>query len=401
MTDFIAEVLKATEEAESPRFYFYWSALAAISAVVRNNVYLSKGGLYRLYPNIYVILKGPSGVRKGLPVSVAKKLVNMVGNTRIISGINSIEKILTRLGTAQTLENGTMIKDGTALLVNDELSTMVLDNPMSQTYLTTLYDTHQHQDTGFTYDTKSGGEVKIIKPYITILGASNDEHFQDFLHKKSLKGGFIARCLIHDEKIRSRINPLTEDQAEIDFVYLASILKKISLIEGKFTYSPASKLAFEDWYEELAQSGVENPDSDPTGTKNRIHDQMLKVAMLLSLSREHGLILEIEDINDAIRSCTEFMTLTKSMTLGTGEHELSFKTGLFIQDLLKAPNYTLTQIKIIQRRFGEMNVEDINRIVDTLEKGELIEIIRVPKLAFRLTEKAVKELGGIGKNEDK
>jgi len=140
--------------------------------------------------------------------------------------------------------------------------------------------------------------------------------------------------LIHDEKLRSRINPLTEDQAEIDFVYLASILKTISKIEGKFTWSDDGKKAFEDWYEDLGVSAAENPDSDPTGTKNRIHDQMLKVAMLLALGREQSLVLKLEDINDAIRSCTEFMTLTKSMTLGSGEHELSFKTGLFIQDLV-------------------------------------------------------------------
>ncbi len=393
MSDFIKDVLLATEQAESPRSYFYWAALASVSAVVRNNVYLSKGGLYKLKPNIYVILKGPSGIKKGLPVYVAKKLVQLVGNTRVISGINSIEKILTTLGTAKTLENGTMVTEGTCLLVNDELSTMILDNPMSQTYLTALYDSHYHDD--FTYDTKSGGEIRIKKPYITILGASNDEHFQDFLHKKSLKGGFIARCLINDERVRYRINPLTEDQDELPYESLASTLKEIGKIVGKFSWSDNGKTLFEEWYNDLAETMRNNPEGDITGTMNRIHDQMLKIAMLLSLSKGHDLFLQLDDIEDGIRTVTEFMTLTKSMTLGTGDSDLAKKQGIFLNDLLNAVDYTITHVKFMNRRFNDMSVEDVNRIVDIFSQAELVEIVRGAKLSYRLTEKAIREFSGL------
>src|SRR3990167_58763 len=96
------EVLASAEELESPRRYFLWSALTAISAVVKDSVWVNRGGAYNLYPNIYVILYGPSGLRKGLPIALARQMVTEVGNTRVISGRSSIEAIIQELATAHT-----------------------------------------------------------------------------------------------------------------------------------------------------------------------------------------------------------------------------------------------------------------------------------------------------------
>jgi hypothetical protein len=210
-----------------------------------------------------------------------------------------------------------------------------------------------------------------------------------------MRGGFIARTFIQDERVPSRINPLVDDSVDMDIKPLVDTLKEISKIVGRFSWSENGKSLFKEWYTDIRENMTQNPEKDPTGTMNRIHDQGLKIAMLLSLSRSHNLILELDDMEDAIRSCTEFMTLTKAITAGSGEGELSLKTNYFLSDLLKAPEYTLSHVKVIQRRFGDMNVEDITRIVDMLSQGELIEIIRNPKLGYKLTEKAVKEFGGL------
>src|SRR6476469_10441112 len=104
------EVMRATDEVESPKSFIKWAALSAIAAVVKNNVYLDKH-YYKLYPNIYVMLIAKSGMRKGFPVAMAKELVKSIDNTRVIAGRNSIQGVLKTLSTSYTRENGKALTD--------------------------------------------------------------------------------------------------------------------------------------------------------------------------------------------------------------------------------------------------------------------------------------------------
>src|SRR5215204_1926685 len=101
----IGKLLESTAASESPRKYWYWAGLTAISAVVNNKVYLDKF-LYKLYPNVYVLLVGKSGIRKGPPVSLSKQLVRAVNNTRVIAGRITIQAAISKLRAAMTQENG-------------------------------------------------------------------------------------------------------------------------------------------------------------------------------------------------------------------------------------------------------------------------------------------------------
>ena len=392
--DFIQQVLEATYEAESPKAYFVWSSLAAVSAVVRNNVYLSKGGLYDLRPNIYVLLIGPSGVRKGLPVSLAKKLVKEVNNTRVISGVSSIEKIIEELAHAETKSDGTMVSDGTCLLVNDEFSTALLSNDMAQTYLTSLHDTIYHED--WTYQTKGGGKLTIKNPYITILGASNIVHLNDFLLAKSITGGFIARTFLVKADRPGKINPLVDDQDPLPIKALTDTLRQISKIKGKFEWSQNAKELFVQWYHELREKLLQNDFDDPTGSVNRIHDQALKVAMLLSLSRNNDLILHMQDMEEAIRLCTEFQSTINQVTAGSGLSSMAPQINYFLSDLIRAQGEPVEHKSIMRRHYGDFTTEELGKIVETMVSTGIVEVLHDP-LRYKLSDKGRIEIGGLVK----
>src|SRR6266516_8035161 len=104
------EILLSHEEVESPKSFWYWSALATISAIVKDNVYLNRGGLYKLYPNIYVMLHADTGMKKGPPVNFARDLVKRVNNTKLIHGRSSIQGILKELQcSGYTLPGGKIV----------------------------------------------------------------------------------------------------------------------------------------------------------------------------------------------------------------------------------------------------------------------------------------------------
>ena len=91
--NWLTSLVDQHNELESPRSFWFWAGLAAISAVVKDNIWINKQ-IYNLYPNIYVMFHADSGLKKGPPVSMSKQLVKAVNNTRIISGRSSIQAIL-------------------------------------------------------------------------------------------------------------------------------------------------------------------------------------------------------------------------------------------------------------------------------------------------------------------
>ena len=92
----VDQLLAQHSELESPTNFWLWGGMAAISAVVKDNVWLNRQ-IHNLYPNIYVMFHAESGLKKGPPISMAKQLVRGVGGTRIISGRSSIQSILKEL----------------------------------------------------------------------------------------------------------------------------------------------------------------------------------------------------------------------------------------------------------------------------------------------------------------
>src|SRR6266446_2235582 len=113
-------LLKATDELESPKSFWMWSALASIAAIAKDNVWLNRGNAFKQYPNIYVMLLARSGLRKGPPINLAKRLVSKVGVSRIIVGRSSIQAILKDMGTAQTSPGGKINTSSDVFILSSE-----------------------------------------------------------------------------------------------------------------------------------------------------------------------------------------------------------------------------------------------------------------------------------------
>src|SRR4030095_3011706 len=122
----LTEIVSQHDELESPQSFWYWSALAAVSAVVKDQVWLNLQ-IFNLYPNIYVMLHADSGLKKGPPIAMARQLVKPVNNTRIISGRSSIQGILKDLGTGYTQPGGKVITKSVAFICSSELSSSIVE----------------------------------------------------------------------------------------------------------------------------------------------------------------------------------------------------------------------------------------------------------------------------------
>lgn len=359
----VERVLKSTEGSESPREYYYWAALAAISAVVPNSVYLDRF-YYKLWPNIYVILVGRSGLRKGPPIQLAKSLVEEVNNTRIFAGRSSIEAIINDLATATTKEGqGAPIMDARGFLVSSEFASFIIQNDAALTILTDLYD-RNYNDKSWGYFTKGGGKQNLKEPYLTMIGASNEVHFKDVVPQNALGGGFVARTfIIHADK-KSTSNSLTEKPLNlISIPELAEYLKEISKLKGQFMWTREAKELYDSWYAEFDNSEFD----DDTGTLERLADSVLKVALLVSLSRSTALNLERSDIEEGIRKCIGFVPGARKVALGAQGKSVSREgTAVVLRYLLQHPEHAVSKTKLLQKFWGHFNADELKVIVDSL-----------------------------------
>lgn len=370
-SSWIDELLEATSEAETPTSFIRWAGLCAIAASIRNKVYIQKGGIYKLYPNIYVLLVAKSGLRKGLAASVSKQLVSKVGNTRLISGRNSIQSIIQQLGTAYTLPSGgPPIVDSTAFINSGEFSTILIRDPDALTILTDLYDGHYNEVWKNTL--KGSGIEELKNVCLTLLGALNQTHFSDLISHKDITGGFIARCIIVLEERRSRKNALLRPSNKVfDPASLAVYLKEISKLSGPFNLDEGAIKVFEEWYDKFEPETLD----DKTGTANRIHDQILKVVQLIALSRRCALQITEEDMLDAMELTLGTSVNVERVTLGTGlsEKESGAKTKVFILSLLNAEGNKLTRRQTLKKHYGDFDAFDLDKIVLTLEEAGAIQ----------------------------
>lgn len=391
--NFLDELQEMTSEAETPTSWIYWAGLTSISGVVRNKVYIKKKGFYKLYPNIFCLLVGRSGLGKGFPVYIVRTLIEKVGNTRSISGRNSIESILQSLGKATTSPNGGPPEtDATAVISSGEFSNLIIDNPQAFTILTDLYDGHYNPVWKNTLKTAGIDTLKNI--CITLFGGINETHYADKISGLEITGGFIGRTMVIQETNRSKIDPLL-DEAEIEFDpdKLVPYLKKLSTLSGAFKLSSNARMVFDPWFKEIR----EKESIDFTGTIARMPDHVLKIAMLLSLSERDDLIIEESHIEQGINLCTQSVMDVKKIHAGMGVSELSAKIKIFMRELIHAEDHVMEHSIMLRRNYGNFDTFDLGKIVETLLGGNLIKVYKNSgKTFYKLSEKSIIEYFGGG-----
>lgn len=369
----IDKVLNATEESETPARFYWWSALAAISAVSSPNIFLDRF-YYKLSPNIYVFLVGESGIRKGPAVNLATNLVRECDCTRVIKGRFTIQGLIKELGKSWTDKAGVLCPDSRAFIPVGEFASGLIYDPQGVSILTDLYDTAYNEDWKNTLSTVPIN--KLIKPCLTFLAASNETNFEASLPKEATSGGFIARMSVIHELNRKTINSLVyAPKVEFKIEDLAEYLKGVASIKGEFKYTSQGALFYNEWYTKFASVKY----SDRTGTLNRIGDTILKVAMLIHLSKEKSLLLDEFDISEAIDKCISTVPGMRRVTVSSGNGDLAIKTKLVLNILMRKYPEGVKRSSILKSHCGELDYIDLDRIIENFEQSKAIIVHRVVK----------------------
>ncbi|MGB6500174.1 MAG: hypothetical protein WBG19_02065 [Thermoplasmata archaeon] len=393
MSNWLTELVNQHKDFESPLSFWRWAGLAAISAVVKDNIWIDRAGLFKQYPNIYVILYADSGLKKGAPIAMAKSLVSQVNNTKVINGRSSIQAIMKEISTSETQPGGKIINGATAFIAASELSAAIVEDPAAFNLLTDLYDRswNEHKYTSLLKQEK----FSLAKPTISLLAGINEAHAEVLFSNKDIKGGFLGRTFVIHESKRNRINSLIKrGESPPNYNRLAEHLRELSKLRGEFENLDETRAGeiFNNWYIEFTTAIEQQRVADPTGTLNRFSESVIKVAMLLSLAEEAKLVISESAMLEAIKLCETLVGNVRKTTMGAGKSQWATHKALVIKELLLRDNHMISREQFMKKFWMHANSAEWDDIIRSLVEGGHVAIENQGnRVIFIMPDKAVDE----------
>lgn len=413
--NWLDELVYQHRELESPESFWRWAGIAAISATVKDNVWLDRQ-IYNLYPNIYVMLHAESGLKKGPPVNMAAKLVKVVNNTRIIRGRGSIQGILKELATTQTSPGGKVPMKSVAFICSSELSSSIVEDKVATKILTDLYDRNYNE--GEWRSLLKMESFTLKDPTITMLTATNEAMSEDFFTRSAIQGGYFARTFIVYEKESIISNSLTFPLTNPpNYQTSGDYLKEIAKLQGVFhpfasleqsdefrfkvvkfnrdIYFNETGLMYDEWYENFKKAIKLNEYKDATGTMNRFGDSVLKVAMILALSRKPELIITPDAMHEAITVCTKLLGNIQETTMGKhGISSAALLKSLIIKEILERDTHQVTRTILMKKMWMHYSTpEEFDEIMLSFDQSGMINIQSIGnQIVYTMPETQAQEL---------
>jgi len=259
--------------------------MAAIGAMLKRTCWVDQEE-FKIYPNMSVLLVGPSGIGKDTAIDGAEWIIQQVGGpVRVIGGKTpeTITDVMQRIGDPAA-----------ALIPAGELSEFFGSKDYQQDMvgvITDLLSTKDYKDISL----KSRPNIRIMKPTLTMLGGSTRDWLHKAMPEEAMSGGFYPRFLIIcEEQPKHKVAwikySLTEEQKaraegtkEKFLKGVHTILRDFCAI-GEMVPREGAKEAYEKFYD------VRTKFFSPVAAAyaHRCRDTTLRLAMLCAISRFHN-----------------------------------------------------------------------------------------------------------------
>lgn len=274
--------LKYTEETEPPTLYRTWCGLWALSAALGRRVW-APWEQKVLFPNLYVILVGPSGkVRKGTAIGPSEQLVRSIG-VPMAGNVTTFPQLMRRFEECAATHEGYTHHSLGVIAQELHLFLKKTEKDMHPA-LMDLYDCRDL----FSYETKNAGVYNVENVCLNFLGATTPAALPEAFPPHSLEGGMASRCLfIYADQTEKRVNPLTMVVDQTLFKDLEIDLERIHNLHGAFTYHPDMIDLYEDW---AAQKfSFNDPRLQPYLSRRPAH--VIKISMLMSVAQDSSMVI--------------------------------------------------------------------------------------------------------------
>lgn len=307
LSNWIDSYLHFTRHDESPEQYHRWTAYTIIAAAVNRNIWMSTRGYYKLFPNLYVLFIGPSGVGKssssGIGVEILRETTLKVNIYKDFITPPALMEFMSRSSISTEYQFGgktIMTKKTPLLLYASELGNLlsIRSGIRELTLLLTELFNKQgdHEDT-----TNKRGTIKIKKPSVTFFACCFPEWIEEELVSISLRSGFLGRMLVVTGSAKRHRSPnikLTPEDLELrkDLIHDLEI---IGALYGEFKWSPEAEAMWNTWYNDQPMD-MSTDGMEIAGFGSRREQFAQRLAILTAVGRGNDPIIEASDLKTGI-----------------------------------------------------------------------------------------------------
>lgn len=378
LKDWLDAYLEFCKDSEPPQSYHVWAGMSTIAGALQRRVYM-RWGRSTIYPNLYVILVGPSGrAKKGTALEFAKPFLHHI-RIPTIEGAITREKLIRRMGEAATPipdpSTSAMVMQCAVTYVSPELSVF-----LGQGNLKLLADLCDWYDSPskWVYDTKGQGTDTIEGVCFNLLGATAPDWLPSILPKEAVGGGFTSRCIwvVEEDKGKTVVFPQIDEQLE---KILRIDLEKVALLCGEYTFSPEAEETYSKWYtqsdREARRGRTAIQDPKFAGYCDRRATLIKKLSMIIAASEGDSMTISAEQFDRALKLLRLVEQKMARAFAGLGSARYAYATEQLLNFVARHKEVTRSQV--LQFFFRDIDEYTFEIVVRTLEKAGAIEVERV------------------------
>lgn len=387
LNDWLSGYLEYTDESEPPLSYHTWVAISLISSTLRRRSFF-KWGYETIYPNLYIVLIGPSGrCRKGTAMRLGFEIIKDLG-IKIVSESITREKLIRNMKEA--VDN--FIDPQTRRLqyhcsmtcMSEELSVFLGQSDVK--FLADLTDWYDSKDK-WTYDTKGSGTDSIQGICFNLLGATAADWLVSILPQEAIGGGFTSRIIfvVEENKRKTNPKPKVTDRTYKLMEALRKDLESIGTLAGQFVFTPETEEMYIAWYQEqdrLTNNG-KPAINDPrfSGYCERRATHLRKLCMIFAASRGNDMTITPDDFARALNTMQAVEVKMVKVFSGMGTARYSQVTEKILTYIASKKGAKVARSELLMLFYRDLDMETLNIIEQTLDAMKVIKITMDPQKA--------------------
>lgn len=373
--NFLKSYCELFSQTEVPTRFSIWCGISTLLGSIERRVWIEQG-IYRIFPNTYIILVAASGQKKSTVINKTSKFLRRLENApTIVAQKITPEALINALKETAQTEGSKIITKCGGVLIADELAVFLDRGSLERglgPMLTALYDC-----TPFEYQTLARGVEKIDEGYLAILGGTTIELLRSSLPKDAIGGGFTSRTVFVYEDKRAPPVPWIEYDPRIAELEgeLIGHLDNLHQLTGPIELTEDAKQLYKTIYRQrYANEDGFRMDTLMQGYENRRHAHLLKVAIALMMSEAPGLIMTREHVQGAnflLGEAEEHMPKVMELITATDVGVAGNRVFAFISGKGVVP-----RSELVRKFASQLDALELSKILDTLIKAERIEMDR-------------------------
>jgi hypothetical protein len=372
--------------------YKKWVGISVLAGCMRRKCVMQWGTI-PFYPNMYIVLVGPSGkCRKGTAMSQGYDFLKEM-NIKMAAESTTREALIQALQQSNDTQvdpvTNKMYLHASLTIYSQELTVFLgYNNSQLMSDLTDWYDCRST----WTYRTKHQGTDEIIGVYVNLIGATTPELLQTALPRDAIGGGLTSRMIFVYEMRKSKtvVAPFqTKEEKELKELLMRD-LDRICMLQGEFKATEEFIETWSQWYTAYDQGPPPFDDYRFAGYFERRPNHLMKLSCIMSAARTDSMVVDKCDFDKALDLLVETerrMPLTFS---GVGKFQHSEMMERIMAAIHNAGETTIADLLWLFR--ADLSGWDLDKIIQSLEQmGQIQTAHTGSSTRVRATDKLRKE----------